>query len=105
MKYHFISLLFLLLIMTSCNDTEEVILYESTGQLIGLDMAMSPCSGGIIVVLNDDATSYRIEEFPSDFEMDVQTATFPLDVQLNWTLNRECAWNVFIDVDDIAYLE
>lgn len=99
--------MFLLLIMTSCDDTEDVITttYESTGQLIGLDMTMTPCSGGMIVVLDDDLTSYRIEEFPSNFDFDVETAAFPLDIKLNWTFNRECAWNVFIDLDDIGYVE
>lgn len=95
----------LFLFMVGCQDAEESITYESTGQLIGLDMTLTPCSGGFVLVIDNDSASYRIEEFPSDFELELSNSIFPLDVQLNWTFNRQCAWNTFIDVDDIDYIE
>ncbi len=98
-----IALIGFFLIGSSCNDDDDGIVYESTAMLIMPDFALCPCCGGWIVEIENDSSRYRIETFPEDFELIWEEEDFPKAIDLNWTLNRDCAGTLFLDVDDIRY--
>ncbi len=107
-NFLFISVLLIIgTSISSCNKDDEsraqVIEYESMGVLFGFDASRCICCGSWIVKLEDTLIDYRIEVFPEDFE--VNSDELPREIEINWTLNRDCQGILYIDVDDIRYIE
>lgn len=96
---------FVALLGSSCEDPVSTKVYESQALLYGLDLTLTPCSGGIVTKIGEEVQDYRIESLPAGFEIDYSTAEFPMEVEIDWTLNRHCSTNAIIDVDAINVIE
>jgi len=95
----FISLLFVAIL--SCDD--DTVTYDSTGQILGLDPATCPCCGSWLIQINGEESLYQFIELPEGSDIDLMTATFPLDVELNWELSAGACQNHIL-ITDIAML-
>ena len=105
MKYLLILSMFCFGLSTCSNDDDAPveIEYESMGTLHGFDGALCACCGSWVVTLEDTLIDYRIEVFPEGFE--VNSDELPREIELNWTFNRDCQSIMYIDVEDIRYVE
>lgn len=75
------SLIFLL----SCSKTKE---YRDNGILTGVDYAMCPCCGGVILQI--DTSYYRIEALPGMSQSEFDKLTYPKSIDLDWSLDKNC---------------
>ncbi len=95
-----IFFIFLLLIaILSCDD--DTIVYESTGQILGLDLAACPCCGDWLIQIDGEESLYQFIELPEGSDIDLTIATFPLNVQLNWAFSTGACSNHII-IEDIT---
>lgn len=77
-----LRIVFLLFIMIACSKEDNGT--KSVGTITGFDARMCMCCGGWIININD--VVYLIDSMPKDSEIDVNTATFPITVELEWKL-------------------
>ena len=63
--------------------------YQSEGVILGPDMRMCACCGGWLITI--DAITYRFDSLPAKASIDLQKATFPMKVLLNWSLSNKSA--------------
>lgn len=76
--------------------------FESSGDILGFDMTMCACCGGWIIRLDGDSTDYRFDTLPAGANIDLNTATFPLPVNLNWSSNSNyCGNRMTIDAIEL----
>jgi len=96
-----LSALLLCVLTTNCDKTDPApsLQFEATGQLLGSDKALCPCCGGWVITIDGDANTYRVESLPADSGIELTEDT--LDVQFNWSLNRECGSIIYIDIEEI----
>jgi hypothetical protein len=92
-------LLFLgLIIFISFNENESQTQFESTATISGLDMTLCACCGGWVININGQESEKRFSELPQNSNIDLQNATFPLSVQLNWSESDEyCGKGISIE--------
>ena len=53
-----------------------------SGTITGQDPRMCMCCGGWFIVIRD--TTWRFDQVPSDCTIDFATATYPMNVKLEW---------------------
>lgn len=84
----------------SCDD--DTLTYESTGQILGLDLALCPCCGNWLIQIEGEENPYQFMELPQDSSIDLTTANFPIDVQLNWEpVTIGCTNYIIIEAIDL----
>jgi Zn-finger nucleic acid-binding protein len=71
------------------------------GVLTGFDLAMCPCCGGVFIDIGD--TTYRINSIPASSSIDLQNDSFPINVELTYTMDTAAAacMGMHIKSDDI----
>jgi hypothetical protein len=63
--------------------------FQSTGIITGVDAKMCACCGGYYIQI--DNKTYEFETLPSGSNIDLQNATFPIMVKLDWQLSTKPA--------------
>ena len=107
MKIGKISLIlfFGLVVFTSCSDDDDSQnQFESTATISGFDLSLCACCGGWIIDINGQEPDKRFSELPQNSNIDLQNATFPLFVQLNWSESNDYCGNGII-IESIALVE
>jgi len=90
-----------LILLTSCNSdddnsTEQE--FESTALISGFDMTLCACCGGWIIDIDGEESENRFSELPQNSDIDLETAEFPISVNLNWTESNEyCGQGITIE--------
>jgi|WetSurMetagenome_2_1015567.scaffolds.fasta_scaffold1413619_1 hypothetical protein len=75
-----IRALIFVFILFACTKNDGA--YMSVGTITGSDPTMCACCGGWFIDI--DSVSYRIVSIPDEFVMQMNTATFPMEVFLDW---------------------
>ncbi len=91
---------------------EKVIVYESTAKIVGRDMKLCGCCGDWKIIIDNMVYPaniplpfiHQFEYLPTNSNINLETATFPLNVKINWSVdNNTCnGENGRIVIDDIA---
>ncbi|MDO5988041.1 hypothetical protein Q4Q39_11560 [Flavivirga amylovorans] len=97
------------LIITLCSlflsckndDDSTKIQYESTAIIKGQDLTLCACCGGWVIEIDDITPDYRFEMLPENSNIDLQKATFPINVKLNWEVDNTCGGITRIIIEDI----
>ena len=63
--------------------------FQSTGIITGVDMKMCACCGGYYIQI--DNVTYEFETLPAGSNIDLQNATYPITVKLDWQLSTKPA--------------
>jgi hypothetical protein len=89
---------------TSCGNDSPVtnddspVAFESTAVISGFDKRMCRCCGGWIINIDGEELSKRFDELPQNTFIDLQSTTFPVNVQLNWTESNDyCGQGIVVD--------
>lgn len=77
-----LRMVFLVFIMIACSKEDNS--YDSVGTITGIDARLCMCCGGWII--NIDDVVYLIDSMPKDSDIDINNATFPITVELDWKL-------------------
>lgn len=93
----FLITFILMLFLFSCE--KEVSDYQSTALITGPDLAFCACCGGYFIELND--STYHFDSLPSASDIDLSTATFPIEVKLDWVFERKCGDFQYILIERI----
>ena len=117
-RFTIISLLLLTCLIVSCTKSDKVvaakpaIVYENTATIIGQDMALCACCGDWKIIIDNMVYPanvplpfvHQFKFLPASSNIDLSTATFPLLVKINWSVdNNTCNGNFGrIVIDDIA---
>lgn len=115
---HSIIFLATIFIISSCSknenkviEQEKVTTYESTATIIGQDMALCACCGDWQIIIDNMVYPantllpfvHQFKFLPGNSTINLSTATFPLNVKINWSIdNNTCYGNGRIVIDDIA---
>ena len=71
--------------------------FQSTGIITGVDLKMCACCGGYYIQI--DNVTYEFDTLPAGSNIDLQNATYPIPVKLDWQLSTKTACpNVRIDI-------
>jgi hypothetical protein len=116
-----LKVLLMILIVSGCSKNEEnsiekpqekVILYESTGTIMGRDMALCACCGDWKIIIDNMVCPaniilpfvHQFKFLPANSNINLETATFPLNVKINWSIDNNICNGEFgrIVIDDIA---
>jgi hypothetical protein len=87
----------LLLILSSCKKDENK--WKSAGTIIGPDFRECACCGGYFIEIGD--FTYNFDSWPSSAPIDLEHTTFPLQVNLDWSYDRECGGIRYITISRI----
>ena len=86
MKIKLLLCLFLIIGSVGCQKptTSD---FQSTGLITGVDAKMCACCGGYYIQI--DNVTYEFETLPAGSNIDLQNATFPIMVKLDWQLSTK----------------
>ena len=89
-----------LVITLLCCKTDDI-KYQSEGLILGPDLRMCACCGGWLITI--ETITYRFDSLPRKSNIDLQKATFPMKVLLNWSFsnNSACSENP-IEIQEIV---
>lgn len=94
-----IVLFILIFTISSCSKNEDknkfqLTQYETTGMIIGRDMALCACCGDWIITIdnivqpaNIPQVIYQFKTLPIGSNINLENATFPLSVKFNWSID------------------
>lgn len=85
-----------LFLITACKKEKSLM---STGQITGADARMCACCGGWFINIENE--TYRFYELPGGSNLDLTTASFPIDVELNWNSNSKGCMGDEIVIDEL----
>ena len=89
----------MVILLVGCKTDD--IKYQSEGLIIGPDMRMCACCGGWLITI--ETITYRFDSLPGKANIDLQKATFPIKVSLNWSLSDKPACSEkLIEIQDIV---
>jgi hypothetical protein len=91
-----VRIILLVFIMLACSKENDN--YRSNGVIIGYDISMCACCGGLIIII--DEVRYLIDSLPVDSGID-KAATYPFSVKLDWQLIKQGCPNNRISVQRI----
>lgn len=96
MKKISIALLCLVIII-SCDKLK----YSDTGIITGPNMLMCPtkCCGGTYIEIN--GTRYIFEQLPANSDIDLNSSTYPILVDVNWKPTAGCSSPQTIEITAI----
>lgn len=89
-----LAIVFISVISFSCRDDEYS--FQSTGLILGPDIGFCPCCGGYIIEITD--STYHFDSLPASSEINLSTATFPIEVKLDWAYERKCGGFQYIEI-------
>jgi len=75
------------LILFSCGKNN---IYQKEGTLTGIDYAMRPCCGGVILTIDNQSGNYRIDSLPLMSRQQLYNLNFPRRIKFNYQSNRTC---------------
>ena len=86
------------LVLWACEEdkTDTNTNFQSTAQITGPDLGQCICCGGYLIEIGD--STYNFDTIPSASNIDLTTATFPLNVKLNWSYDKKCGNNQYIEI-------
>ena len=84
MKYFLILMLCVFTVLPSCKKGTSSTTYMNTGTITGPDLGMTICSGGYFITIDGITAVTRFNTLPPGSGIDLTTATFPINVKLNW---------------------
>jgi hypothetical protein len=90
----FLILLLLCSTIICCNDNNYTsdnlnqLQYKSTGQIVGRDLALCPCCGNWVLKVDGVQNTYQFLTLPANSGIDLNTATFPITVKFNWSIDE-----------------
>ena len=91
----------LLIILSSCSK-DDSLTFESIAKIKGADLSECACCGGWIIEIDGDTNSQRFEKLPKNSSIDLQNATFPIFVNLNWTKDESyCGKGIIVDAIEL----
>lgn len=90
-------ILILIGIIVSCEKEGS---YQSNGVITGPDIRDCICCGGYFIEIGD--STYNFDTLPASSEIDLETETFPINVNLDWSFDRDCGGIEYIDISKIA---
>lgn len=96
MKKLFAILVLSILVFLGCKKTEETPVLKSA-VLQGIDLSLSPCSGGIVTKI-DSSTAYRVDSLPGLSRADLYRLPFPKNIQLEYVTDRTCGGITYLKV-------
>ncbi len=114
-----LQLTILLFIFSGCSKNDEIVIekpkekitvYEATGTITGPDLGMCVCCGGwkliidnVVLPTNLQHDPFRFQSLPTNSNIDLANAIFPLKIKFNWSNNpNSCGSNYYqIIIDDI----
>tara|TARA_B110000483_G_scaffold232221_1_gene299502 strand:+ start:28 stop:327 length:300 start_codon:yes stop_codon:yes gene_type:complete len=96
MKNLIITLSITLLICISCKKEEN---YMNQAKILEPDYRMCVCCGGWFIKIDND--TLRFYELPSDCNIDLNTETLPIEVELNWEKDKNDCLGDEIIIDAI----
>lgn len=82
------------MITICCNDNDdgsiiaEQMQYESTGQIVGRDLALCACCGNWILKIDGVQNACQFLTLPGNAGIDLNTATLPIAVKFNWSIDE-----------------
>jgi hypothetical protein len=79
-----IRIILLVFILMACSKENDN--YRSNGVIIGYDITMCACCGGLIIII--DEVRYLIDSLPANSEID-KVETYPISVKLDWQLIKQ----------------
>jgi hypothetical protein len=86
MKKIVLLILVISLTISSCKKETQS---EYNGKIIGYDLTMCACCGGIII--NIDNTKYRFDSLPANSGINIANDSFPIYVIVSWhKKNPQC---------------
>ncbi len=92
-----LAILMLTGIVLSCEKEDS---YKSTGVITGFDMRECICCGGYFIEIGD--FTYNFDTLPSSSQINLATDTFPINVNLDWSYDRDCGGIQYIEITKIA---
>ncbi len=99
-KIVLIALLLPSIIFLNCNNDDDKIQFESTGKILGIDAGYGPCRGNWRILIYENEREYQFFNLPEDSNIDLDNASFPIEVKLNWRVSENSACG-FIIIDKI----
>ena len=92
--------------LVSCNqDDLATPEFESTGEIIGPDVRLCICCGGWFIRLDGQEELYNFRELPENSDINLDGASFPIKVNLNWSEDTLITCGSWIIIEDIALIE
>jgi len=82
--------------IASCENEDS---FQSAGVITGPDIRECICCGGYFVEIED--TTYSFDVLPSSSKIDLTTDTFPINVNLDWSYDKNCGGIQYIDISRI----
>jgi hypothetical protein len=81
----------------SCEKEDN---YQSMGIIIGSDVRDCICCGGYLIEIED--STYNFDVLPASSDIDLIETSFPVNVKLDWTYDRECGDIQYIEITKIV---
>lgn len=104
MKQTILVLIALLAICNSCRKSSSGG-YSNTATIKGYDYSATVCGGTYWIVIHGITDSLAsFDSLPASSGIDLSTATFPLNIRLNWHLRSPDLCNVIV-VDGAARMD
>jgi len=83
-----IIIVFIVFFQASCSKSKT---FQAEGTLTGVDYAMCPCCGSVILEVKDMPGNYRIDSLPFMPVQKLYSLTFPQTIQFNYSRIDSCA--------------
>ncbi len=84
-KYSFILFTIIVIGFSSCNGSDAEL--QSKGTILSLDTSECACCGGYLIEIDGESNIYNIITLPEGNDLNIDNASYPLDVRLNWDQN------------------
>ncbi len=98
MKNFLIAIFSVVILVTGCTKSHKTtVTYMNTGIITGPDLGMTVCSEGYFITVTGVPGIIRLSGVPSGCGIDLTTATFPLNVKLNWHYSSEACGIIAVD--------
>jgi hypothetical protein len=76
----------LLTLLSSCEDEREY----SNGTILGGDMRLCGCCGGLVIEIDDKTYRFFNDELPpGSINFETADVDFPLEVKVQWKLKKD----------------
>lgn len=97
--YKFLSVLILFAVLFSAcknDDDNNTVDYDSVALITGLDWTTCNCCGNWVIVIEGEPEARQFVNLPSNSEIDLSTAVFPISVSLNWDVSTSGCDHIII---------
>ena len=96
MKNKFAALTFITFFTLTVSCSKDKANFQSHGTITGPDYRECLCCGGWFIDISD--STYNFDKLPASSNIDLTTATFPIQVKLDWSLKNTCGNIQYIDI-------